>query len=209
MNHIRSVLVFSAILATQGLFGATFVVTEYDDMYVPTGLIVIDGNGNASGDLRGALNYFNTVTDISNAIIYNGIGGLTQTIPLMSMLPVVNLYTAAGLTFNATNGTVIIDGQNLYRGIIAKQGSVNFTRVGFTNCVAHGGDGGAGGGGGGMGAGAAIFSDSADITLFGTSFTNCSAVGGTGGAGAVSASTAAAAAAAEWVEMEAAVPLLL
>ncbi|MDP1607932.1 MAG: autotransporter outer membrane beta-barrel domain-containing protein [Chlamydiales bacterium] len=175
------IVLFGLILVQVAFAQVTVTVTTLTDDF-PDGSFTPGPN---TGDLRGCLNYLNTVSSTPKTIEF----GVSGTISLNGTLPVLNLLDGdqSTVNFNTTNSNITIDAQNQYQALIARQGVITINSTQFQNCRAQGGSGGAGGGGGGMGAGGAIFSDTADLTLNNVTFQNCSAMGGNGGAPTTSA----------------------
>ena len=174
--HEKKKWILAAFLALHKIAAVQVIVNDYSDSNMPSGSF---NTTSLTGDLRGCLNYLNTVSDNSNDLSFTS----TQTITLHAPLPVLNLVNPnAVLNFNVSSKTITLDGAGQYQGIVAKQGTVSFVRVNFQNCVAQGGLGGNPGGGGGMGSGGAIASDAANIILTAVTFNNCQAIGGSGGA---------------------------
>jgi len=137
------------------------------------------GAGSA-GDLRSAILAANAAP--GSVITFNC--GSPCTIPLGGPLPPIQANTVID---GGTYGSVIINGQNLYRAFWAESGTVVLANLEIENAAAIGGAGavtnGGGGSGGGAGLGAGLFVDSAsaDVSLINDYFSADSATGGAGG----------------------------
>jgi len=166
-----------AFLALQKIAAVVVTVNDDSDSLMPTGSF---NTSNLTGNLRGCLNYLNTVSDVANSVTFTAPLQITLSAPL-PVLNLINSDPSATLSFNVSDKTITLDGAGQYQGFVAKQGTVSIVRVNFQNCVAQGGIGGSPGGGGGMGGGGAIASDAANIQLNTVSFNNCGAIGGAGG----------------------------
>lgn len=143
--------------------------------------------GTMIGDLRGALNYINTLGSAPADPTFNIVFSSSGTITLNAMLPVINLFSANTVNMNTSSPqTITIDGNaSVNNGLFTRQGNVTLNGMTIQNCRATGGNGGAKGGGAAMGAGGGLFNDSATVTLTNMAFTNCSAVGGNAGSSSI------------------------
>ena len=165
------------------LTAATFTVTTFTDTAATAGGSSAgagDGAG-VTGDLRYAMNQANLAGGGSNTIVFT-CGAPPCTITLNGPLPpITSSMTIDGGSF----GTVIIDGNGLYRVFWVDSGTVTLTNLQIQNANATGGAGGdgdgAGGGGAGFGAGLFVNQASAAVTVLNSYFLNCSVTGGKGG----------------------------
>jgi len=183
MNYL-SLLLAPVMLIPGNAHAATFPVTVFTDLAPTAGNSEIgagDGPGIAN-DLRFSILLANT-TGGSNTITF-----VCGTPPCIITLggplpPLTSNLTIDGGTF----GTVIIDGNSLYRVFFADTGAITLANLQIQNALAQGGAGadgkGPGGGGAGFGAGLFVNQASALVSLQSTYFLNCSAVGGAGGNG--------------------------
>lgn len=145
------------------------------------------GSGN-SGDLRWVLNKIlsdqATTSPTQRIVVFSP---AASTVTVANALPMINLFATEAVTFNSgSTTTVTISGNNSSRLFYCVQGDVTFTNMNLNNGAARGGNGansvgGGGAGGGGMGAGAALFIDSAKVTLDSVSFNGNNATGGSEG----------------------------
>ncbi|HTX55826.1 MAG TPA: hypothetical protein VMD47_01860 [Candidatus Acidoferrales bacterium] len=147
----------------------------------PPGTGAGESAGATSGDLRWVLQN----APAGARIVFPGCTTSAPcTIALNGPLPPIgeNLIVDGG-----AYGSVIINGQNLYRAFWAESGTIVLANVEIENAAAIGGAGastdGAGGSGGGAGLGAGLFVDSAsaDVSLVNDYFSANRAVGGAGG----------------------------
>ncbi len=144
--------------------------------------------GTLSGDLRGCLNYINTVTT-SSADSFDITFALTsgnETITLAAILPALGLAQANTITVNGDNSSgsgtqITLSGGSSFPGFFVRQGTVTLSNLTLSNLLSQGGTGGFGAGGGAIGAGGAVFNDEGAVTLSDITFSSCSAVGGQGG----------------------------
>ncbi|MBX9744732.1 MAG: hypothetical protein K2X08_05925, partial [Chlamydiales bacterium] len=97
-----------------------------------------------TGDLRGCLNYLNTVSSTPKTIQFS----VSGTILLNGTLPVLNILDGDNSTvnFNSTASVITLNAQNQYQALIARQGAITINSTNFQNCLAQGGAGGSGGG---------------------------------------------------------------
>lgn len=177
-------LAANAVVAPPLFTLTTLTVSTAGDAAPTTG-----GSGSStSGDLRYCMNYISQNAADTYTIQF-GLTAGNETVTLGGMLPILNLLNARTdtITIDGANtagsgsGTkIVVDGNNLYNGFFARQGTVNIQNITIKQGLAIGGTGGPGGGGA-MGAGGAIFSDSATISLSNVWIDTCKAQGGNGG----------------------------
>ena len=141
----------------------------------------------AAGTLVAALPASAAVVNVANegqlrnaiANAHNGdVINVTANITLSANLPLVK----SNVTINGGNFT--LSGNNLYRGLYVKSGTVAINDLKIVNANAQGGNGGKGGGGGGGGAGlggALYVANGANVTVSNVSLQNNLARGGNGG----------------------------
>lgn len=184
----RCVIKLSALLfiaLQSSLFSTTtYTVNRSTDGAVNSGGL---GSGTASGDFRYVLNQIanNQAQGVSGpwAVEFD-IGGVV----LAGTPPMINLFAADSITIgNPEHGLFSINGGG-HRVFFCCQGEVTIQNIQVTSAASIGGTGGSGnfggsGGGGGLGAGAALFIDSATVTLNNVSFEDNHVTGGNGGVG--------------------------
>jgi len=151
------------------------IVTSYGD----TAAGAPPGTGlGVAGDLRNAILNSNP----GDAIVFS-CASPPCTITLNGPLPpITHSLTIDGGTF----GTIVIDGNSLYRALWADSGNVTLHALRIQNVLAQGGAGGTGfptAGGGGLGAGAGLFIRTATVTLSAVFFSGEVVIGGAGGLG--------------------------
>ncbi|EDN66026.1 hypothetical protein BGP_4933 [Beggiatoa sp. PS] len=103
---------------------------------------------------------------------------ITNDITLDKRLPFID----SDITINGNNN--FISGNNTYRVLFVKSGTVTLSDVTIKDGQAKGGDGGDGGysaGGGGAGLGAGLFLYDGDVAFNNVTFDNNQAIGGDGG----------------------------
>ncbi len=189
-----------ALFLTAGML--LFLVGE-DDLLATTTYFVDSSsdaafnNGGTStnattGDLRFVLNQIQAQQGLGVAgpwVVDFATHSITSVV-LSAPLPVINLLTADTVGINTNSVTpaspVAISGNDTTRIFFVSQGTLNLKDLSLQHGLATGGTGGGGfqgggGGGGGLGAGAALFVDSATVTLDNVSFSSNAATGGTGG----------------------------
>ncbi len=145
--------------------------------------------GGTSGDLRSVLNYINlhTLPPTDSYSLTFALPSGSETIHILSMLPILNLNAANTLVLDGSNSggsgsQISVDGSNFFRGFFAEKGNITLKNLTIQNVKATGGSGGDGAGGG-MGAGAALFIDQANVVISNVTISNASALGGAGGGG--------------------------
>lgn len=135
------------------------------------------GSGN-SGDLRYVLNTINASVNTYTVTF----SGISPTITLQGMLPIINLTAANNVTIDGSNGgtPVVINGGLAFPGLIVRQGTVSISNLTVTNTVSKGGGAGLFNGvqgGSALGAGGGLFLIGGSTTISSMTFTNCVAVG--------------------------------
>ena len=144
------------------------------------------GTGGGGGnDLRASILNGNTVPGYR--IEFTGCTPSAPcTIALNGPLPEI---TADTIVDGGAYGSVIINGQNVYRAFWAESGTIVLENLEIENAAAIGGagrdslSGGASGGGAGLGGGLFVDLPSANVTLINDYFSTNSATGGAGGTG--------------------------
>ncbi len=168
------------LCSTSFLRAATFTVTRFDDTAAVSGGIPGTGAG-AAGDLRTAILAANIAGGAGNTILFS-CGAGPCTITLNGPLPPIT----SNLTIDGgTLGTIIIDGNSLYRVFFVDAGAVTLAHLQIQNALAQGGNGGlaqlaCGGGGAGLGGGLFVNGVAATVTVTEVFFLNDAAVGGNG-----------------------------
>lgn len=183
-KYVRLLFALFFISLQSFLFSTTtYTVNRSTDAAVNSGGF---GSG-TSGDFRYVLNQIanNQAQGVSGpwAIEFD-----TNGVTLAGTPPMINLFAADSITIgNPTGGLFFINGGS-HRVFFCCQGEVIIQNIEVVSAAAVGGNGGNGnfggsGGGGGLGAGAALFIDSATVTLNNVSFEDNHVTGGNGGLG--------------------------
>lgn len=180
-NTFRTFLFGIAFLCSSAfLRAATFTVTRFDDTAAVGGGVPGTGPG-AAGDLRSAILAANVAGGVGNTILFS-CGAAPCVITLNGPLPPIG----SNLTIDGgTLGTIVIDGNSLYRVFFVDTGTVTLAHLQIQNALAQGGNGGhgllgCGGGGAGLGAGLFVNGAAAIVTVTEVFFLNDAAVGGNG-----------------------------
>ncbi len=159
--------------------GTTYTVNLFTDAAAgaPAGTGAGTSTGATSGDLRWVL--LNAPSGAQT--VFTGCSPAAPcTIALNGPLPPI---TANAIIDGGAYGSVIINGQNLYRAFWAETGTIVLENLEIENALAQGGNGGGPntGGGGGAGLGAGLFIDAATVSVVNDLFTGDSVIGGNGG----------------------------
>ncbi|HSW73234.1 MAG TPA: hypothetical protein VLG44_07520, partial [Chlamydiales bacterium] len=179
-----AVSLFFLVLAVRVFSAVQYTVVVGTDANPSGGGV---GSGN-SGDLRWVLNKILSdqvgAAATQRTVIFDP---AATPVTLVNALPMINLFTPDDVTIGG-NSTVIISGSGgpKVRLFYCVQGNVTLKNLTLSAGNAGGGAGGsggsgAGGGGGSMAAGAALFIDSAKVTLNGVSFANNISTASAGG----------------------------
>ena len=182
-------LAVAALLLSATASATTYTVTLFgaNSDTAANGANTGDGLGlGVSGDLRSAILASNAAGGTN--IINFSCPSAPCTITLNGPLPPIFSSSSYNLTIDGGEfGTIIIDGNSLYRVFFVDNVAVTLAHLQIQNASATGGTGGSlvGGGGGGAGFGAGLFVNqaSAVVTVENSTFTNCSVTGGAGGSG--------------------------
>lgn len=187
LSLCASSLFAAPITITVGLNTDTNLSSTYGGSYLPDPSMPSFPNDPTNTDLRGALNHVNVFPAFSpEGYIITFTPNLSgTTISLGAMLPILNLVNANPtmplIIDGGTGAPITIDGGNLFRGFLARQGNVTLKNLTIQNVKAAGGNGGASMGGGGMGAGAGLLiAEDANVTLSNVSIHAAQAIGGIG-----------------------------